>query len=59
MTNITSISHDVQIRYLVMFVSFNRNTACVTREAGTGTVYERGFSRYIDPVSQEGACVSP
>jgi hypothetical protein len=42
----------------MMFVSFNRNTACVTRGAGTGTTYERGFSRYIGPESQESASIS-
>ena len=58
----TDDQHHVHITWRpnqIMFVSFNRNTACVTRGAGTGTAYDRGFSRYIVPESQEGSCVSP
>ena len=40
----TDDQHDVHITLRpnqIMFVSFNRNTACVTRGTGTGTSYER------------------
>ena len=42
-----------------MFVSFNRNTACVTRGAGTDTANKRGVSWDIRPENQENACVYP